>query len=33
VPLDQPIASGDATAVLDDVRFEHRRKSILERLG
>jgi len=33
VPLDHPIEIGDNIAVLDEVRFEHRRKTILERLG
>ncbi len=33
VPVGHPIATGDATAVLDDVKFEHQRQTILERLG
>jgi hypothetical protein len=32
VPLEAPIETGDALPVLDDVRFDLRRKSILERL-
>ena len=32
VPLDAPIGTGDALPVLDDVKFELRRKSILDRL-
>jgi hypothetical protein len=33
VPLAQPIETGNATAVLDDVKFEHSRKMVLERLA
>jgi hypothetical protein len=33
VPLGQPIATGGATAVLDDIAYEHRRRTILDRLG
>ena len=33
VPLDQPVQTGDALPVLDDVKYEARRKSILERVG
>jgi hypothetical protein len=33
VPLDQPIATGDAAPALDDARYELRRKQILERVG
>ncbi|HZL38432.1 MAG TPA: DUF1802 family protein [Tepidisphaeraceae bacterium] len=33
VPLDQPIATGDALPVLDDVRYELRRKRIREVLA
>ena len=33
VPLELPIETGDALPVLDDVKFEMRRKSILERIG
>jgi hypothetical protein len=33
VPLDEPIATGDAAPVLDDARYELRRKQILERIG
>jgi hypothetical protein len=33
VPLDQPVEMGDALPVLDDVKFDIRRKGILERLG
>jgi hypothetical protein len=32
VPLDHPVATGDTLPVLDDVRYEHRRKSILDRV-
>ena len=32
VPLDDPIATGDAAPVLDDLRYELRRKSILQRV-
>jgi hypothetical protein len=32
VPLDQPIPTGDALPVLDDVKYEIRRRMILERL-
>jgi hypothetical protein len=33
VPLDEPIATADATAVLDDAQYDARRKSILDRIG
>src|SRR5688572_14372153 len=33
VPLELPVETGDALAVMDDVKFDLRRKSILERLG
>jgi len=33
VPLEHPIETGGATAVMDDVKFEHRRKTILERVA
>ena len=33
VPLELPIETGDALPVLDDVKFELRRKSIVDRLG
>ena len=33
VPLDQPVQLGDALPVLDDVKYEARRKSILERIA
>ena len=33
VPLDQSIEMGDALPVLDDVKFEARRRLILDRLG
>ena len=33
VPLDQPIAAGDALPVLDDVKYDFRRKAILDNLG
>ena len=33
VPLDQPVETGDALPVLDDVRYETRRASILERVA
>lgn len=33
VPLEQPIETGDALPVMDDLRYELRRKSILERIG
>ncbi len=33
VPLDQPVALGNATPVLDDVKYELRRRSILDRVG
>ena len=33
VPLAQPIETGNATAVLDDVKFEHHKNVVLERLG
>jgi hypothetical protein len=32
VPLDQPIATGDAIPAMDDVKYEARRSSILSRL-
>jgi hypothetical protein len=32
VPLEHAIATGDCTAVLDDVRYEFKRKGILERV-
>jgi hypothetical protein len=33
VPLDEAIATGDAMAVLDDVRYEHRRSALLAKLS
>jgi hypothetical protein len=33
VPLDQEIPTGDATVVLDDVRFDHKRRRVLEALA
>jgi len=33
VPLEQSIAAGDAQPVLDEVKYEFRRKGILDRLG
>jgi hypothetical protein len=33
VPLDETIATGDAMAVLDDVRYEHRRSALLAKLA
>ena len=33
VPLERPIPTGDALPVLDDARYEHRRKSILDKLA
>ena len=33
VPLELPVETGDALPVLDDVKFEMRRKSILDRIG
>jgi hypothetical protein len=33
VPLDEPVAIGDALPVLDDVRYEHRRSALLAKLG
>jgi hypothetical protein len=33
VPLDEAIATGDAMAVLDDVRYEHRRSALLAKLA
>lgn len=33
VPLDDPIATGDATPVLDDVRYDLRRRTILDQIG
>ncbi len=33
VPLDHPVALGDALPVLDDLRYEVRRKPIIDRLG
>src|SRR5947199_5516754 len=32
VPLDQPVDLGDALPVLDDVKYDVRRKSILQRI-
>jgi hypothetical protein len=32
VPLNEPIATGDAMAVLDDVRYEHRRSALLAKM-
>jgi hypothetical protein len=32
VPLEQPIATGDALPVLDDVKFEYRRSTLLKKL-
>lgn len=32
VPLDHPIATGDAMPVIDDVKYEHRRKTILDKI-
>ena len=32
VPLDEAIATGDAIAVLDDVRYKHRRSTLLAKL-
>ena len=32
VPLEQPIATGDALPVLDDVLYEFKRKALLERI-
>ncbi len=32
VPLDQPVATGDALPVVDDVLYEFKRKSIMEKL-
>jgi hypothetical protein len=33
VPLAQPIETGNATVVLDDVKYEHHKNVVLERLG
>jgi hypothetical protein len=33
VPLEQPIETGDALPVLDDVKYEHRRQTILNKLA
>jgi hypothetical protein len=33
VPLEHSIATGNATAVLDDVKYQHQRKVILDRLS
>ena len=33
VPLDQAVQTGDALPVLDDVKYEHRKKAILERIA
>jgi hypothetical protein len=33
VPLDQPIATGDALPVLDDVKYEFQRKTILDKIA
>ena len=33
VPLDAPLSTGNALPVLDDVRFEMRRRSIMERIA
>ena len=33
VPLDEAVPTGEALPVLDDVKYEFRRKGILERLG
>jgi hypothetical protein len=33
VPLDREIATGGALPVLDDVKYEHKRKGIMERVG
>jgi hypothetical protein len=33
VPLDQPLATGGALPVLDDVKYEHRRKAILGKIA
>ncbi len=33
VTLDQPVASCDALPVMDDVKYKHRRKSILDRVN
>jgi hypothetical protein len=33
VPLDQPIETGDARPVLDDVKYDFRRQGILDRLA
>ena len=33
VPLGQPIETGNATAVLDDVKYEHHKNLVLDRLG
>jgi hypothetical protein len=33
VPLDQPVETGDALPVMDDVKYEFRRRQILHKLG
>src|SRR5439155_8940994 len=33
VPLDQPVETGDHVAALDDVLFEHKRKTILQAIA
>ena len=33
VPLDQPVGAGNATPVLDELKYELRRRSILDRVG
>jgi hypothetical protein len=33
VPVGQPVATGGASAVMDDVKYEHERRTILDRLG
>jgi hypothetical protein len=33
VPLDEPIATGGAAPVLDDVQYESRRRAILQKVG
>jgi hypothetical protein len=33
VPLDQPVETGDALPVMDDVKYEFHRRSILDRLA
>lgn len=32
VPLDQPVETGDALPVLDDVKYEYRRRAIVDKL-